>query len=244
MRRVSLAIAGVVALVAASVAVAHGIEGARTASSVAATFSAVGSNITSRTCTTSAGKSITVTDGTYTGTASGNTDLAGAVKLRVRSVINTSDDVGTVSGAFRIDVAGGRDTRGAFTAVYGDGSIAGLAVANAHRPDARIVGNISAAFAPSSGFTSGKIGGGTAGGGAVELGAGSCRPQAPHPEHSAARGTISALSTASITVAGLTCQLPPDRAADINAKFHTGDRVEIRCDYVNGQTTLSHISKR
>ena len=164
--------------------------------------------------------------------------------MRARSVVNTTDNVGTVLGASRIDVASGRDTHGAFKAIYDHGSIAGLAVARAHDPGSKIVGNISAGFVPATGFSSGKIGGGTAGGGAVELGAGSCRPQSTHPEHSAARGTISALSTASITVAGLTCQLPADKAADINAKFKTGDRVEIRCDFANGQDTLSHIARR
>jgi hypothetical protein len=234
---------GLAALVTTSVAVAHGIEGAKTAKAVAATFSASAGTTTSRTCTTSDGKTITVTDGKYTGTAAGDPDLAGAITLRVRSVVNTTDKVGTVNGAFRVDVSG-RDTTGAFASVYDNGAIAGLATGRAHSPGAKIIGNVSATFDPSTGFTNGKIGGGTAGGSAVELGTGSCKPAQTQQEHSAARGAIAALSTASITVAGLTCNLPSSKSADINAKFKTGDNVEIRCDFTSGANTLSRIEKR
>jgi hypothetical protein len=244
MRKVILTMAGLAALVTASVAVANGIEGAKTAKAVAATFSASAGTTSSRTCTTSDGKSITVTNGKYTGTAAGDADLAGPITLRVRSVINTTDKVGTVNGAFRVDVSG-RDTTGAFASVYDNGAIAGLAIARAHSPGAKIVGNLSATFDPATGFATGsKIGGGTSGGSAVELGPSSCRPATNHPEHSAARGAISALSTASITVAGLLCNLPTNKSANINAKFKTGDNVEIRCEFANGQNTLTRIEKR
>jgi len=138
----------------------------------------------------------------------------------------------------------GRDTTGAFASVYDNGAIAGLATGRAHSPGAKILGNVSATFDPSTGFTNGKLGGGTAGGSAVELGTGSCKPAPTQQEHSAARGAIAALSTASITVAGLTCNLPSSKSADINAKFKTGDNVEIRCDFANGQNTLTRIEKR
>ena len=242
MRKLILATAGLAALVATGVAVAHGIQGAKTAKAVAATFSASAGTVTTRTCTTSDGKSISVTDGKYTGTVTGDADLAGPITLRVRSVINTTDKVGTVNGAFRIDVSG-RDTTGAFSTVYDNGAIAGLATGRAHSPGAKIVGNLSATFDPATGFAAGsKIGGGTSGGSAVELGTGSCRPAKTHPEHSEARGTATLTST-SITVAGLQCNLPADKAAAINDKFKTGDRVEIRCDFANGANTLTRISK-
>src|SRR4051812_20136706 len=237
MRKVVLTMAGLAALATTSVAVAHGIQGARTAQAVAATFSAPAGTTTSRTCTTTDGKTITVTDGKYTGTATGGSDLAGPIVLRVRSVINTTDKVGTVNGAFRIGVSG-RDTVGAFASVFDNGAIAGFATGRAHAPGAKIVGNLSATFDPATGFAAGsKIGGGTNGGSAVELGRGSCKPAQNHPEHSAARGAISALSTASVTVAGLTCSLPSARSADVNAKFKNGDNVEIRCEFANGANT-------
>jgi hypothetical protein len=242
MRKLVLALAGVAALVAASVAVAHGIDGAKTAKAVAGTFSAASQNVASRTCTTTDGKSITITNGVYTGTALGDPDLAGPITLRARSVINTTDGVGVVDGVFRVDVASGRDTRAAFSTVYDHGNIAGLAVGRAHDPSARLVANLSAGFAPGS-FTGGKLGGGTSGGLAVELGPGKCAP-GPKPEKSEARGTITALSANSITVAGLTCVIPPDKSADVNAKFKVNDRAEIHCSVQNGQSTLTRIEKR
>jgi hypothetical protein len=238
MRKLMFAAAGIAALAAASVAVANGIDGAKTARAVAGTFSATSSDVSSRSCTTTDGKTLTITNGKYAGQASGDADLAGAITLRARSVTN-SDGVGIVSGTFRIDVASGRDTAGVFSTVYDHGNIAGLAVGRAHEPSARLVANLSAGFAPGS-FTSGKLGGGTAGGSAVELGPGKCAPAAK-PEKSAARGTISALTSTSITVAGLTCAIPSDKTADVNAKFKVNDRVEIHCTLQNGTNTLTRI---
>jgi hypothetical protein len=245
MRKFIYAGAAVVALVATSVAVAHGIEGAKSSKAVAATFSATGSNASSRTCTTTDSKTIVVTDGKYTGTAaSGDSELAGAITLRARSVINTTDQVGTVAGTLRVN-ASGKDTLAAYSAVYDHGTIAGLAVGRAHQPNARLVANLSATFDAASGFTNGKIGGGTAAGSAIELAAGSCKPSPrPVPQKSEAHGTISALSTTSITVAGLTCSIPADRSAKINARFKANDAVEIRCSLVSGQNTLTKIEAR
>jgi hypothetical protein len=243
MRKVTFAAVVLVALVATSFAVAHGIEGAKSAKSVAGTFSATGSTTSTRTCTTTDGKTIVVTDGKYTGAAAGDPDLTGAITLRARSVINTTDNVGTVDGRFSID-ASGKNTEGAYSAVYDHGAIAGLAAGRAHESKAKLIANLSATFSSASGFTAGKLGGGTAGGGAVELGAGSCKPSHTSPEKSEARGTISALSTTSITVAGLTCAITPDMSADVNAKFKTNDSAAIKCSLVSGTNTLTKIEKR
>src|SRR4029078_3842485 len=89
-----------VALVVTSFAVAHGIEGAKSAKAVAGTFNATGTSTSSRTCTTTDGKTIVVTDGKYTGVAAGDPDLTGPITLRARSVINTTDNVGIVEGRF------------------------------------------------------------------------------------------------------------------------------------------------
>jgi hypothetical protein len=247
MRKLTLTLVGLVALVATSVAVAHGFQGGRSAASVAGTFSATGSSVTTRTCTTSDSKTIVVTNGTYTGKSAGDADLTGDITLRARSVVNTTNGVGTVSGWFGIDVAKGRNTRGVFTTVYDHGSIAGLATGRAHEPSAVLLGNLSASFDPSSGFSNGKIGG-TAGGGAVELTAVGCKDDGTKTpkEHSEARGTISALSTTSITVAGLTCAIASNGNARMTAilpKLKVGDRAEIRCDLTNGQNTLTRLDK-
>src|ERR1700748_93 len=131
MRKLTLTIVGLVALVATSVAVAHGIDGAKSATSVAGTFSATGKSTSTRTCTTSDSKTIVVTNGTYTGKSSGDAALTGDITLRTRSVVNTTNGVGTVSGTFNIDVAKGKNTRGVFATVYDHGSVAGLATGRA-----------------------------------------------------------------------------------------------------------------
>ncbi len=241
MRKLFFIAAGLAALAAASVAAADGIDGAKSAKAVAGTFTATSSNVSTRSCTTTDGKTLTITDGKYTGAATGDPDLTGPITLRARSVTN-SDGVGVVNGAFKIDVASGRDTEAAFSTVYDHGNIAGLAVGRAHDPSARLLANLSAGFAPGN-FTSGKLGGATSGGSAVELGPGKCAPAA-RPEKSEARGTISALSTTSITVAGLTCAIPSNMSADVNAKFKQNDRAEIHCTLQNNQNTLTRIEHR
>jgi hypothetical protein len=242
MRRLTFIAAGLAALLGTSIAVAHGIDG-KTAKAVAATFTATGASTSTRTCTTTDGKTITITNGRYTGTASGDPDLTGAITLSARSVINTTDNIGVVDGQFRIDVSGGRNTFAGYSAVYDHGNIAGLAAGAARNPGARLLANLSAGFNASSGFTSGKLGGGTSGGSAVELGPAKCAPTSkPKPERSNARGTISALSTASITVAGLQCAIAPSDSAAVNAKYKVGDRAQIHCTLQNGVNTLDRIS--
>jgi hypothetical protein len=246
MRKVTFAAVVLVALVATSYAVAHGIEGAKSAKAVAGTFTATGSTTSTRTCTTTEGKTIVVTDGKYTGLAAGDPDLTGAITLRARSVINTTDSVGTVDGRFAIDTAAGKDASASYSAVYDHGTIAGLAAGKAGQSDARakLLANISATFSAATGFTGGKIGGGTAGGAAVLLGPGNCKSSSTSSERSEARGTISALSTSSVTVAGLTCAVPAAISAEVNAKFKTNDSVTIKCSLVSGTNTLTKISKK
>jgi hypothetical protein len=241
MRKLTYATVALMALVVTSYAVADGIEGAKSATAVAGTFSAVAGTTSTRTCTTTDGKTIVVTDGRYTGAATGSADLTGPITLRARSVINTTDNVGVVDGSFSIDDAAGRSTRARYSAVYDHGAIAGLATGKAHEPNARLIGNLSATFAAATGFTNGKLGGGTAGGSAVELGAGSCKPAGTTTEKSQAHGTISAISPTSITVAGLTCTIPSDKSADVNAKFKMGDAAQINCALVSGANTLTKI---
>ena len=162
-------------------------------------------------------------------------------QLRAHSVLNTTDGVGVVSGALRIDQSAGRDTEAVYSAVYDHGALAGLAAGRGHGPAARLLANLSATFSATSGFTGGKLGGGTAGGAAVELGGSSCRPSHPTSEKSEAHGTITDLSTGSITVAGLTCAIPSDKSSDVNAKFKTGDVAQIRCSLVGTVNTLTDI---
>jgi hypothetical protein len=231
----------VAALVGSGIAVARGIDDARSAKALSATFTATtASRIDTRSCTTSDDKTLVATTGTYTGTASGDPDLTGPATLHARSLINTTDGIGTVTGSLKIDVSG-RDTEAQFTSVYSGGSIAGLAVGHAHSPAAQLVANLSAGFSGTGGFTNGKLGG-SAGGAAVELLPGACRPAKPVKEESAAQGTVTSVSSTSITVAGLTCTVPASLQAKVS-QFTMGSRASINCTLTNGVNTLTRIGR-
>jgi hypothetical protein len=242
-RTLALAAIGIAALAAASLAVAKGLDDSKTARAVTGTFIATtASHLDTRTCATDDNKTLVTTTGTYTGTSTGDADLTGNVTVRAKSVINTTDGVGVVSGSLRIDVASGRDTVAGFDSVYGGGAIAGLAVGQAHQPAARLVANVSAGFSPSGGFTGGKIGG-TSGGGAVEVSNGRCRTQTTVRQKSEAHGLVSAVSSTSITVAGLTCAVPTALQSKLDG-IVVNSRAEIHCELVSGANTLTRISRK
>lgn len=247
MRKLILPALLVVALVSAGIAVAGGGLGfgASNPTAVAAMFSATQTKTSSRTCTTSDNRTIVVTDGTYTGSASGDATLAGAMTIRARSVIDTTNKVGLVTGQFGIDTSGQPNARGAFQAVYSAGQLAGLATGRAGASHTTLVANLSATFDPSTGFASGsKLGGGTSGGNAVELTPKACK-QSSQPtthERSSAHGAISAISSSSITVAGLTCDVPS--GSDVSTKYKQNDVVTIQCELSNGHNTLTKIESK
>lgn len=245
MRRLMFIAAGLAALLGSSIALAHGIDGAKSAKAVSTGFSAAAGKTSSKTCTTTDGKTITITNGMYTGTATGDPDLTGAITLSAHSVVN-SDGLGVVNGQLRIDVSGGRDTFANYSAVYDHGNIAGLAIGHSRNAGAGLLANLSAAFgATTTGFQQGKLGGGTAGGSAVEVGPAKCaRDQKPPAEKSEAHGTITHLDSSTITVAGLTCALAASDSAAVNAKFKLNDVVEIHCSLQNGTNTLDHVEAK
>jgi hypothetical protein len=244
MRRVIYAAAGAAALALAGLAVADNV-GPKAIKAVNATFIATGvTNSRTQTCTNADG-TFAVTSASYTGMAtSSDASLNGPVTLKARSVINTTKSLGTVDGALRIVSASGAKTDAHFTAVYQNGQLAGFAIGHAADPYSRLLANVSASFSAVGGFTNGKLGS-TSGGGAVELQPGRCeptKPPKPIAERSEARGTISAVSATSITVAQLTCTVPANTtlAAKV-AKLTMGTRASIECRLVNGVNTLTAI---
>jgi hypothetical protein len=243
MRKLSVLAVGVLALSVSGLAVGMGLHGSKTAKLVAGTFTATTASQTfTRTCTTQDGKTIVVAHGKYTGTATGDPDLTGPITVFANSAVNTTDGVGVVSGRLKIDVASGRDTVAHYDAVYDHGNIVGLARGHAHDPYVDLLSNLSAGFSTAGGLTGGKIGGGTAAGSAVELGPTRCVPNRPPSEKSAARGTVSDVSSMSITVAGLTCAVPPSLTTKV-AMFHVGDRAEIHCALMGGTNTLVRLDR-
>jgi len=142
-----LAAAALAALVAAGIAVGDGLDGTKSAKSVTGGFSTgTPTQFRTRSCTTTDGKTLVATEGVYTGSATGDADFTGPIRLRARSLVNTTDGIGVVSGTLRIDVASGGDTVAHFDTVLSGGQIAGLASGHAHDPHAKLIANISASF--------------------------------------------------------------------------------------------------
>lgn len=245
MRKLMLLTAGVMMFATTGLAVARGFDNGKTAKAVAGTFTATTvANSQTRSCTTADGKTITSTNATYTGTASGDPDLSGAATLQVRSTINSTDALGVVEGKLKIAATGG-DTVARFDAVYDHGNITGFASGHAATPHSTLLGNLSAGFNAAAGFTAGKIGGNTAGGSAVEIGPGKCAPSTSgKSETSEARGNVSALSSTSITVGALTCTIPSTLAAKVSSTVKLGDRAEIKCSLVSGVNTLVRVESK
>jgi hypothetical protein len=178
MRKLTVAVIALVVLATAGLAVAKGLEKARSVTSVSGTFAAgtVEHRGKARTCTTSDGKTLVTTNARYTGTAAGDGALAGAVTIDARSVIDTTDNLGVVQGKLRIDVASGGDTMARFTAVVAGGKLVGLATGHVQGPHAKLYANLSSGFDAETGFSGGKLGAAD-GGSAVTVGPGKCAPK-------------------------------------------------------------------
>ena len=234
----------VTALAVAGAAVAHG-GGSKSATPVAGAFTATQvTNAKTSTCTNADG-TWTHVDAVYSGTSTGDADLSGAAQLRVHAVINTTRNVGVVSGSLRIDTSGA-DTKAAFTSVYSGGQLAGLAVGRAHDPSARLIANVSASFSPTGGFTNGKIGGGTAGGTAVELVSGACQKAPVEKAVLRVKGSVVSVSTTSLVLRSgsdqITCAVSGSLAEKV-AKLQAGQSVGATCRLVNGTYQLTSLDR-
>jgi hypothetical protein len=237
-RKFTLLAVSLAALAVTAAAVAHGIGNTKSAKLVTGQFAAT--NVTkneTRTCTSSDGKAISITNAAYTGTATGDSDLTGNATVQLHALINTTDGVGAVSGWIKIDTAADRDTKAHFDAVYDHGNIAGLAAGHASTESVGLLANFSAGFTAAGGLTGGKFGG-TSGGSAAEFGPGKCVRD--RPERSVAAGNITAVSATSISVAGTTCTVPASLATQV-ANLKVGDRAEIKCEVQNGTPTLVSV---
>lgn len=243
MRKLMLLTAGVMMFATTGLAVARGFDNGKSVKLVAGTFTATTvANSQTRSCTTTDGKAIAFTNATYTGTSAGDADLTGAATFQVRSTVNSTDNVGVLSGKLKIAASSG-DTVAHFDGVYDHGTIAGLASGRAATSHAALLANLSASFSATGGLTSGKIGGGTAGGSAVEVGPARCASTKTITEKSEARGTVSAVSSSSITVGGLTCAIPSELAAKTST-IKVGARAEIKCSLVSSVNTLVRIDSK
>jgi hypothetical protein len=254
MRKLVLITAAVVALGCTGLAVAHGLD-SKSVKAVGfpnVSLTASGTVQTS-TCTGSDG-TYTRSKGTYTGTisgATGDSNLNGPVTIDATSLVNTTTNVGTVTGHIRFgttpppphgDDKGPGDVH--FEAVYsgtGSPNIWGVADGHLRGSHADLLGNISGSFNATGGLTGLQLGGTAAGGPAVETSDGGCKPTPPpappKPDRSHAEGVVTALNTntgaGSITVAGTTCTIPDALLTQVKNLNLTagsnGSRVEIDC---------------
>jgi hypothetical protein len=128
----------------------------------------------SETCTASDG-TYQVTTATYQGIAtSSDARLNGAVEIRAYSVVNTTTKLGWLDGTLRVRGTSA-GARGTVHAAIANGSTVGSIVGRGERPESKLVASLSAAFTPATGFSSGKLGSGSANGAGVLFTRGECR---------------------------------------------------------------------
>ena len=250
MRKLVWITAAIAALAGAGMAVAHQID-SKSIKSVSATFTAATASVVKTSTCTGTDGTYATTRATYTGTAtSSEPTLNGPVSIDTESLVNTTTNVGVVSGKISFGSGdNGNNTR--FAAVYSNGNIAGLATGrggedhgNGNGSGGQLLANLSAAFSTTGGFTNGKLGGGTSGGDAVLVLSGGCQPAAtPKPDTISVQGAVSTVSATSITAAGVTCVIPPELTATVAAlALVSGSQVEMTCTAAAGVNTLSRIS--
>jgi hypothetical protein len=154
-------LAGLVALVVAGIAVASH-HGAQT-DAATATFSATEvKRVKSRTCE-GAGGTYKITHAVVHGDVVSASDpvLAGKLRLRLKSVYNTTEGLGWVVGKAHVrNEAAEPDThaRASFKAVNVGGKLEGLFVGGAGAPHWRLLANFSASLADTGAVTGGTIG--------------------------------------------------------------------------------------
>ena len=113
-----------------------------------------------RTCTGADGKEFKITNGRYTGQAdfaNPATDLDGPLTINARTIVSTADDLGYVTGSFRIK---DDDTRfaGAFSGTLKGDKLVGFLAGVSRGNHATVLGNLSATLVPGTGFSEGALG--------------------------------------------------------------------------------------
>jgi hypothetical protein len=240
MRRLIWISAAGIALLGAGIAVAH--EGhANSVKTVSATFNATtASDVHTNSCTGTDG-TYTTTRGHWSGLAAGDPTLSGNATIDATILVGPAGD-GVVAGKLRID--GANHTSAHFEAVIDKaGNLAGLAEGHGSAPWNKLIANVSANWT-ATGFTGGKLGGGTSAGNAVVLTSGGCKSASTKPETIEAHGALTlGANNATVTVAGVTCNVPSDLSTKV-ANLHSGDRVEIKCTSASGANTLTRIERK
>jgi hypothetical protein len=246
-RFVALAIA-LTALVGTGAAVAHlkSVDVTPAASALTAT-TVVRSETRTVTCQ---GQTLEITSARYTGIATSATtpDLAGPAELRVHSVYVPAKKLGWADGELRIAAADGR-TKARFIAVNTDGKWDGWLTGHAGPGDGSLFGSLTGSFTKEGGLSGGAIGSGSAADAALIVKRVGCREQkTPKPSvHLRVRGTVDALSAASISVkpadggSSVACTIASEKPG---SNIAVNDRVEMECVQVSGAWVLDKVREK
>jgi hypothetical protein len=155
-------LAGAAGMMLALAGVAIADTGTSSTAAVAATFSAtslVKKDV--RTCTGADG-TYEVTHATFTGTSSSSdAHLNGTLQLDVKSVFNTTTNLGWLEGKLKVESStAGESAKGKLSAVNSGGQLSGFVKGDVSEPHGKLLANFSAGFSTTGGFSSGQLGGG------------------------------------------------------------------------------------
>jgi hypothetical protein len=248
MKRFAVIAAVTGALVATSVAVAHGWRTADVSAVSASLTATTATNVrtTTQTCN---GQTIETTTGRWSGTATSTTaDLAGTVDLHLKSVYNATTNIGWVEGTLKIRAADDR-TVAHIAGINSNGTIDAWLRGHAGKGDGTLFGSLTGSFSKTGGLTAGAIGSGSGADLAVLAKRVRCdKPGTPKPSvHLVVRGAVEAVSPTSISVkpgdgsATQTCAVTEARKVQGLA---AGDQVVMKCSQANGAWVLRDLDRK
>jgi hypothetical protein len=245
-RTLVLAATGIAALGTGGAALATSLDSGLKTSSTSATFSVKAASEQSvRTCTGGDG-TYTITRGSWTGTAAGaGGRLDGAIAIRGELGVNKTTGLGWLVGRVKVDAGsdGRRDAGANLRAVIVGGKLTGFVEGRIR--DAGFVYGTVAANVTADGLADGQIGAGAPQGAAIVIDRGRCDTVKAQRVVVEARGTVTAVSAASVTIEKsngdtLTCAVGSDLAATV-ARLKAGDTAKVTCGLVDGAYRLLRI---
>jgi CHRD domain len=159
----------------AATSVAAAVRHTQSTQAAAADFTAGSvSRSHAATCVASDG-TYQVTSALYQGTAtSSDPRLNGNLDIRADSVVNTTTKLGWLNATLRVHGTNA-GAWGTVHAAIANGLAVGSVVGRGGSPDSKLVASFSSAFAPDTGFASGKLGSGSANGAGILFTRGECR---------------------------------------------------------------------
>ena len=255
-KRLLITLGATVTLVSAAAAMAAVFTASGISTTTATLTTAAAGDVKTRTCTGGDGKSFTITDARFTGTADFTnpaSELDGPLSVHVRSTVDNGSHLGVVEGSLKVK---DDDTtlKGKFVGTLdAAGKFSGFLTGSARGNHATVVGTLSGTFAANTGFAApgASLGAApTSAAFAVIAGPVCKKAKAPNGQKSEFKGTISALNAgppATIAVAGkgpstATCTL--DGSSPSTSGFAVGDKVEMKCEYISPTWFLRKLEKK